>query len=65
MEKQTDWQPVAYAVNFTDEVDCNSGARRRVFADGRIEPLNGDPLADEEDIPPAAAQAITSAVDSA
>lgn len=65
MGKQPDWQAVILAGHFTDEVDCNSGARRRVFADGRIEPLEGDPLADEEELPPEAAQTVETAVDSA
>lgn len=65
MGKKPDWQAVALAANFTDEVDCNSGAPRRVFADGRIESLEGDPLADEEELPPEAAQAIRKAVNSA
>lgn len=65
MKKETDWQAVVLAENFTDEVDCNSGARRRVFADGRIEPLQGGALADEEELPLEAAQAIAKAVNSA
>lgn len=58
MEKQPDWQAIALAGNFTDEVDCNSGARRRVFADGRIVPLHSDLLADEEELLPEAEQAV-------
>ena len=65
MENQPDWQAIVLAGNFTDEVDCNSGARRRVFSNGRVVPLHSDPLADEEDLPPEAAQAIKKAVDSA
>lgn len=32
-----DWQIVIIAETWVEEVDCNSGLRRRVFNDGRIE----------------------------
>lgn len=35
--KNPDWQIVTICDGFVIEVDCNSGARRRVFKDGRIE----------------------------
>lgn len=35
--KQQDWQIVSICNGFVVEVDCNSGKRRRVYADGRIE----------------------------
>ena len=31
-----DWQVVIIANTFVEEVDCNSGRRRRVFSDGQI-----------------------------
>lgn len=34
---QHDWQIVTICTGFVIEVDCNSGARRRVYEDGRIE----------------------------
>lgn len=37
MAKQQDWQIVTICDGFVIEVDCNSGARRRVYEDGRIE----------------------------
>ncbi len=39
--KQEDWQIVAIANGFYDEVDCNSGRHRRVWREsGRIEYLD-------------------------
>lgn len=35
--KQPDWQIVTICEDFVIEVDCNSGAYRRVYSDGRIE----------------------------
>ncbi len=32
-----DWQIVIIAGTWVEEVDCNSGRRRRVYSDGRIE----------------------------
>lgn len=29
-----DWQVILIAHNFRDEIDCNSGERRRVFLNG-------------------------------
>ena len=34
--KKSDWQVVVIGNTFVDEVDCNSGFRRRVFNDGRV-----------------------------
>ena len=34
--KKADWQVVVIGNFFIDEVDCNSGRRRRVFHDGRV-----------------------------
>lgn len=44
MSKAPDWQIVTICDGFVIEVDCNSGARRRVYADGRIEAMqpNGE-----------------------
>lgn len=39
MQKPEDWQIVAIFVHFVEEVDCNSGARRRVYRDGRVVPV--------------------------
>lgn len=38
--KKRDWQIVVIGNNFVDEVDCNSGKRRRVYRSGKIKPLN-------------------------
>lgn len=35
-----DWQVSSVCDGFVLEVDCNSGARRRVYRDGRIEPIS-------------------------
>jgi len=35
-----DWQVVTILDDSVIEVDCNSGARRRVFKDGRIEVIS-------------------------
>lgn len=35
-----DWQIVVITTHFVDEVDCNSGKRRRVFNAGQIVPLS-------------------------
>lgn len=35
-----DWQIVVITTHFVDEVDCNSGKRRRVFNTGQIVPLS-------------------------
>lgn len=44
MSKAPDWQIVTICDGFVIEVDCNSGKRRRVYADGRIEAMkpNGE-----------------------
>jgi|GEM_PF-5205065 len=34
--KAEDWQIVVIARSYVDEVDCNTGARRRIFNDGYI-----------------------------
>lgn len=36
-KKAPDWQVVTICDGFVIEVDCNSGKRRRVYKDGRIE----------------------------
>ena len=36
-KKEPDWQVVTICYGFVIEVDCNSGKRRRVYKDGRIE----------------------------
>lgn len=35
--KFPDWQVVTICDGFVIEVDCNSGKRRRVYTDGKIE----------------------------
>jgi len=40
MVKAEDWQIVLIVYNFVEEVDCNSGKRRRVWKSGTIEKLN-------------------------
>lgn len=35
--KLSDWQVVTICDGFVIEVDCNSGKRRRVYTDGKIE----------------------------
>lgn len=37
--KSTDWQIVTICTGYVVEVDCNSGARRRVYRNGHIEPI--------------------------
>jgi len=34
--KNRDWQIVVIANTFVEEIDCNSGDRRRVYTDGKI-----------------------------
>ena len=38
--RQPDWQVVLIMGKFVDEVDCNSGRHRRIFADGNIKYLD-------------------------
>jgi len=36
MTRAVDWQIVVIASTWIEEVDCNSGARRRVYKDGSV-----------------------------
>ena len=38
--KKPDWQIITIAESFVDEVDCNSGCKRRVFKTGEIQYLD-------------------------
>lgn len=38
--KKPDWQVVTICKGFVIEIDCNSGARRIVYSDGRVEGCN-------------------------
>jgi hypothetical protein len=40
MDKAPDWQVVTICESYVIEVNCNSGGRRCVYDDGRIEPIN-------------------------
>ncbi len=38
-DKDVDWQVVVTATAWIEEVDCNSGKRRRIYSSGKIEAL--------------------------
>lgn len=40
MPKHDDWQVVVVACNWVEEVDCNSGRRRRVYKSGEVQEVN-------------------------
>lgn len=40
MEQSADWQVVTITYNWVDEVDCNSGRRRRVYSSGEIQEIS-------------------------
>ena len=40
LPQKPDWQVVTITFTFMDEVDCNSGRRRRVFNNGSIKYLS-------------------------
>lgn len=40
MAKQEDWQVVIIAYNWVEEMDCNSGRRRRVYKSGEVQEIS-------------------------